>query len=60
MTDDHSIEETDYFTSNVSLSALFVGEDALGGGEDEVAELSGGEDVAGPFFEFWEDDVVSG
>jgi len=44
----------------MSFSALFVGEDALGGGEDKMSELSGGEDVAGPLFKLWEDYVVPG
>lgn len=43
----------------MSLSALFVGEDALGGGEDEVSELSGGKDVVGPLFEIGKKDVVA-
>ena len=55
-----SIEESDNFASNMSFSAFLMGEDALGGGEHEMAELSGGEDVAGPFFEFRENDVVPG
>ena len=55
-----SIEETDDLASDVSLPALLVGEDALGGWEDEMSKLPGGEDVAGPLLEFGEDDVVSG
>ncbi len=55
-----SIEETDDFASNVSFSAFFMGEDALGGREDEMAELSGGEDVVGPFFEIGEENVITG
>lgn len=45
-----SIEETDDFSSNVSFSAFLVCEDALVGWEDEMSELSGWEDVIGPFF----------
>ena len=37
-----------------------MGEDALGGWENKMSELSGGEDIAGPFFELGEDDIVSG
>ena len=55
-----SIEESENFSTDVPFSAFLVGEDALVGGEDEVAELSGGEDVAGPLFEVGEDDVVPG
>lgn len=55
-----SIEESDDLSSDVSFSALVVSEDALGGGEDEMAELSGGEDVVGPLFEVGEEDVVTG
>jgi hypothetical protein len=55
-----SIEETDNFASDMSLPAFFVGEDALVGGKDEVAKLSGGEDAAGPFFKFRELNVISG
>lgn len=34
-----SIEEADDFASDVAFSAFLVGEDALVGGHDEVAEL---------------------
>jgi hypothetical protein len=60
MLTNHSIEESDDLASDVSFSALFMGEDSLGGGEDEVAELSGGEDVVGPLLEVGEEDVVPG
>jgi hypothetical protein len=55
-----SIEEADNFASDVAFPALLVSEDALVGGEDEVAELPGGEDVAGPLFELGDEDVVPG
>ena len=55
-----SVEESDNFSTDVSLSGFLVGEDALVGGEDDVTELSGGEDVAGPLLELAEGDVVSG
>lgn len=48
-----SIEEADNFSSDVSFSAFFMGEDSLSGREDEMSKLSGGEDIAGPLFEFW-------
>ena len=37
-----------------------MSEDALGGGEDEVSELSGGEDVVGPLLEVGEKDIIAG
>jgi hypothetical protein len=58
--DNHSIEESDDLASDVPLSALLVGEDALGGGENEVSELSGGEDVVGPLLVVVDEDVVVG
>ncbi len=42
------------------FSALLVSEDALGGGEDEMAELPGGEDVIGPLLKVREKDIVPG
>lgn len=53
-----SIEEADNFSSDVSFSALLVSEDALGGRQNKVSELSGGENVAGPLFELGEKDIV--
>lgn len=55
-----SIEESNNLSSNVSFSALLMSEDALGGGEDEVSELSGGEDVVGPLLEVGEKDIIAG
>jgi len=55
-----SIEETDDLSSDVSFSAFLVGEDALVGREDEVAELPGGEDVIGPLFKVRQQDIVPG
>lgn len=37
-----------------------MSEDTLGGGEDEMSELSGGEDVVGPLLEIGEEDIISG
>ena len=37
-----------------------MSEDTLGGGKDEMTELSGGEDVVGPLLEVGEKDVVTG
>lgn len=44
----------------MSFSALLVGEDALSGGKDKMTELSGGQNVTGPLFEFREDNIVAG
>ena len=55
-----SIEESENLSTDVSFSAFVVGEDSLVGGEDKVAELSGGEDIAGPLLKVVEDDVVPG
>lgn len=59
-TDHSSVEETDNFASDMSLSALFMSEDALSGREHQMSELSGGQDVACPLFELREEDIVSG
>jgi hypothetical protein len=45
-----SIEEADDLSSDVPFSAFLMSENALVGREDEMSELSGGEDVVGPFF----------
>ena len=37
-----------------------MSEDTLGGGEDKMSELSGGEDVVGPLLEIGEEDIVTG
>lgn len=42
------------------VPGLLVGEDALVGGDDEVAELPGGQDAAGPLLEVGEGEVVAG
>lgn len=55
-----SIEESENFSTDMSFSAFLMGEDALVGCEDEVTELSGREDAAGPLFEVSEDDIVPG
>ena len=55
-----SIEESENFSTDVSFSAFLMGEDSLVGGEDEVTELSGGQNVAGPLLEVSEDNVVPG
>ena len=59
-TEYRSIEESNNFATNVSFSALLMGEDALGGAQDQVSELSGWQNAAGPLLEFRQKDVVSG
>ena len=55
-----SIEEADDLSSDVPLSGLLMSEDSLVGGDDKMAELSGGEDVIGPLLEVRKKDVVVG
>ena len=55
-----SIKESNDLATNVSLPGFLVGEDALVGGDDEVAELPGGEDAVGPLLEVREGEVVAG
>ena len=55
-----SIKESNDLATNVSLPGFLVGEDALVGGDDEVAELPGGEDTVGPLLEVGEGEVVAG
>ena len=43
----------------MSLSSLFVGEDTLVGGDDEMTELSGREDAIGPLLEIGEGQIVT-
>lgn len=44
----------------MSLSGLFMGEDTLVGGDDEMAELSGGQNAIGPLLEVSEGEVITG
>ena len=45
------VEEAENLSSGVALTGLLVVHDAEGGGEDDEAELTGGQDVAGPLLE---------
>ena len=54
-----SIEEPDDFPSDMSASCFFMGVYTLVGGDDQVSELSGWKDIAGPFLKIWECQVVS-
>ena len=44
----------------MSFSTFFVSKDTVGSGEDNVTELSGRKDIAGPLFEFRNRNIVSG
>lgn len=55
-----SIEESDNFSSNVSLPALLMSKDTLSGGKDQMSELPGGKNVVGPFFEIGHKNIVIG
>ena len=54
-----SIEEAEDLSTNVSVSGFLVGEDALVGWDDQMTELSWGQDVAGPLLEVLEGQIVS-
>jgi len=53
-------EESEHFSSGVSLSALLVVDDTGRGGEDDVSELSRWEEIGLPFLHVVDGDVVSG
>ena len=55
-----SVEVAENFASNVSLSGLIVVHDTLVGGEDDVTELSGREDLGEELLEVLELEVESG
>ncbi len=54
------IEEANDLSASALVLGLVVVEDSLGGGQHEVAELSGGQDVGGPALEVVEWHVESG
>lgn len=54
------VEETNDLASNVLSAGLLVVHDASGGGENDVAELTGGEQLDNPLLEVGETDVVAG
>ena len=59
MNNEISIEESNDFATNMPFSALLMGEDALGSGDNEMSELTGGKDTAGPLFKLGQQDIVS-
>lgn len=54
------VEETDDLASNVLAAGLLVVHDTGRGGQDDVAELTGGQQLDNPLLEVAELDVVAG
>lgn len=54
------VEETNNLSSDVLATGLLVVHDAGRGGKDDVAELTGGQQLDNPLLELGETDVVSG
>jgi hypothetical protein len=54
------VEETNDLASNVLAASLLVVHDTGGGGEDNVTELTGREQLDNPLLEVGETDVVAG
>ena len=54
------VEEAEDLATSVALAGLFVVHDAQGGGEDDEAELAGGQDVADPLLEGLDVNVEAG
>ena len=57
---EHLVEEAKDLATSVSSAGLLVVHDAVGGGEDEVAELTRGENVRDPLVELGELDIEAG
>ena len=55
----HSVEESQYLSSDLSLSGIIVIHDSLVGSKDNVSELSGGEDLNEEFLEVLELNIES-
>ena len=55
-----SVEVTEHLASDVLSLGLLVVHDAVGGGQDDLSELSGGENVGDELFEVLKLEVVSG
>ena len=53
-------EKSENFSSEMLSSSLFVVHDAAGGGHDDVAELTGGEEIVGPLLNVLDADVEPG
>lgn len=56
----HLVEEANDLTGNVLSAGLLVVHDTSRGGEDDVAELTGREQLDNPLLEVGEADVVAG
>ena len=56
----HLVEEAEELASNVLAAGLLVVHDTSGGGQDDVAELTGGKELSGPVLEVTELDGVAG
>lgn len=56
----HLVEEANDLAGNVLSTGLLVVHDTSGGGEDDVAELTGREQLDNPLLELRETDVVAG
>eukprot|EP00759_Apiculatamorpha_spiralis_P056547 PhF_6_TR8244/c0_g1_i1/m.12547 len=54
------VEEAKDLTTSVALAGLFVVHDAQGGGEDQEAELTGGQEGGDPFLVVLRGDIVAG
>jgi hypothetical protein len=58
--DEHLVEETNDLASNVLATGLLVVHDTGRGGQDDVTELTGREELDNPLLEVGETDVVAG
>jgi hypothetical protein len=56
----HLVEEAEELASNVLAAGLLVVHDTSGGGQDDVAELTGGKELGSPLLEVTELDGVAG
>lgn len=56
----HLVEEADDLAGDVLSTGLLVVHDASRGGEDDVAELTGRQQLDNPLLEVLETDVVAG
>lgn len=54
------VEEAEELASNVLAASLLVVHDTSGGGQDDVAELTGGKELGSPLLEVTELDGVAG
>ena len=57
---DNLVEETDDLAGNVLAAGLLVVHDASRGGQDDVTELTGGQQLNNPLLEVTETNVVAG